>query len=102
MHFSVTNAVSPIHKDDTVTDINGKINSYSATTSDGKSLDPNDFGTKQARAIMDYSAISSDELSLNQHDICIIYRLVGLDPEYVMAEKNQKRGKVPLSYLEII
>jgi len=60
------------------------------------------MGTKQARVIMDYEAVSPQEISVRMNDILIVYRLPGLDPDFVMAEKGGKRGKIPLSFLEII
>lgn len=32
----------------------------------------------------------------------IVYRLPGLDPDFVMAEKMGARGRLPLSYLDIL
>lgn len=83
------------------------MNSYSASidqsnSKESKRLDLGDMGTKQARVIMDYEAVSPQEISVRMNDILIIYRLPGLDPDFVMAEKGGKRGKIPLSFLEII
>ncbi|KAK0404498.1 hypothetical protein QR680_017479 [Steinernema hermaphroditum] len=61
-----------------------------------------DTGTKQARAILDYEPISLQELAIKQNDVLIVYRLPGLDADFVMAEKDGRRGRVPLSYLELI
>ncbi|CAI2356996.1 unnamed protein product [Caenorhabditis sp. 36 PRJEB53466] len=66
------------------------------------SLLPDDLGTKQAKVIMDYEAVLPQEISVNQNDILIIYRLPGMDAEYVMAEKGGKRGKLPVSYIELL
>ncbi|CAB3400231.1 unnamed protein product [Caenorhabditis bovis] len=61
---------------------------------------PDDMGTKQAKVIMDYDAVLGTEISVKQNDVLIVYRLPGMDPEYVMAEKGGVRGKIPITYLE--
>lgn len=86
---------------------------------------PDDLGTKQAKVIMDYDAVLPQEISVTQNDvslerrtpietkycvklrllllqILIVYRLPGMDAEYVMAEKGGKRGKLPVSYIELL
>ncbi|CAJ0916246.1 unnamed protein product, partial [Mesorhabditis belari] len=68
----------------------------------GKSMDPDDLSTKQARVLMDYDAVLPSEITVKENDILIVYRLPGMDPEFVMAEKGGSRGKVPISYLEIL
>ncbi|KAK6760453.1 hypothetical protein RB195_021791 [Necator americanus] len=71
-------------------------------TGTGKSFDISDVGTKQARVILDYDAVLPQEMSVRQNDVLIVYRLPGLDPDYVMAEKGGVRGRVPISFLELI
>lgn len=74
---------------------------------------------------MDYDAVLPQEISVTQNDvslerrtpietkycvklrllllqILIVYRLPGMDAEYVMAEKGGKRGKLPVSYIELL
>ncbi|KAI1722948.1 endophilin-B1 [Ditylenchus destructor] len=83
-----------------------KENSIDDTRQDGcpekKVLQLNDMGTKQARVIMSYEPMNPNELAVSQNDILIVYRLPGLDADFVMAEKGGKRGRVPLTYLEFI
>ncbi|CAD6185389.1 unnamed protein product [Caenorhabditis auriculariae] len=57
---------------------------------------------RRRRAVLDYDAIMPNEISVKQNDILIVYRLPGMDPEYVMAEKNGVRGRIPITYLELI
>ncbi|EYB96158.1 hypothetical protein Y032_0153g2939 [Ancylostoma ceylanicum] len=71
-------------------------------TGTGKPFDISDVGTKQARVILDYDAVLPQEMSVRQNDVLIVYRLPGLDPDYVMAEKGGVRGRVPISFLELI
>ncbi|VDK49971.1 unnamed protein product [Anisakis simplex] len=61
-----------------------------------------DMATKQARLIFDYDAQTPQEVSAARNEIVIVYRLPGMDSDWVMAEKSGKRGRIPLSYLEII
>ncbi|CAJ0609215.1 unnamed protein product [Cylicocyclus nassatus] len=68
----------------------------------GKPFDISDVGTKQARVILDYDAVLPQEMSVRQNDVLIVYRLPGLDPDYVMAEKGGVRGRVPISFLELM
>ncbi|CAJ0958265.1 unnamed protein product, partial [Mesorhabditis belari] len=67
-------------------------------------MDPDDLSTKQARVLMDYDAVlpNQDHYLFVKLQILIVYRLPGMDPEFVMAEKGGSRGKVPISYLEIL
>ncbi|KAI6172848.1 hypothetical protein M3Y98_01018800 [Aphelenchoides besseyi] len=58
--------------------------------------------TKQARAIMDYSPMSSTEIELRANEVVITYTYPGLEPDYVMVEKMGRRGRVPATYLEEI
>ena len=60
------------------------------------------MATKQARTIMDYEPVNPQELAVKANSILIVYRLPGLDPDYVMAEQGGRRGRIPLSYLEIL
>uniref|UniRef100_A0AC34R0Z3 SH3 domain-containing protein n=1 Tax=Panagrolaimus sp. JU765 TaxID=591449 RepID=A0AC34R0Z3_9BILA len=102
-----TSSVGLVHQDDLIGK-NGQVPSYSATVDQSAAVNGNkalavgDLTTRQARAIMDYEAVSPQEMSIRQNDVLIVYRLPGLDPEFVMAEKSGKRGRVPLSFLEII
>jgi hypothetical protein len=92
-------SVGLIHQDDL--GINGLRTTDNPTTSN-KLYDITDMATKQARAVMDYEAVNPQEIAVKSNDILIVYRLPGLDPDYVMAEKGGRRGRIPLSYLEIL
>ncbi|XP_050389644.1 endophilin-B1 isoform X2 [Patella vulgata] len=57
---------------------------------------------KQARVLYDYEAANSSELSLLADELIMVYSVAGLDPDWLMAEKKNTHGVVPLTYLEIL
>ncbi|ETN85962.1 SH3 domain protein [Necator americanus] len=81
----------------TLLQLHPRLVDFQPATGTGKSFDISDVGTKQARVILDYDAVLPQEMS-----VLIVYRLPGLDPDYVMAEKGGVRGRVPISFLELI
>ncbi|CAO4385157.1 unnamed protein product [Caenorhabditis nigoni] len=81
---------------------NGRTMAAAIAAAKPSGLLPEDLGTKQAKVIMDYEAVLPSEISVIQNDILIVYRLPGMDAEYVMAEKGGKRGKLPVSYIELL
>ncbi|CCQ25695.1 SH3 domain-containing GRB2-like protein B1 [Caenorhabditis elegans] len=81
---------------------NGRTMAAAIAAAKPSGLLPDDLGTKQAKVIMDYDAVLPQEISVTQNDILIVYRLPGMDAEYVMAEKGGKRGKLPVSYIELL
>uniref|UniRef100_A0A7E4UL90 SH3 domain-containing protein n=1 Tax=Panagrellus redivivus TaxID=6233 RepID=A0A7E4UL90_PANRE len=102
--FVVTGpATSLIHQDSSAPNLNqnGHVDTTTAPST-AASLEATDMGTKQARVVMDYEAVSPQELTVRMNDVLIVYRLPGLDTDFVMAEKGGRRGRVPLSYLEIL
>ncbi|XP_064616184.1 endophilin-B1-like isoform X2 [Liolophura sinensis] len=57
---------------------------------------------KQARVLYDYDAADSSELSLLADEYIIVYTQPGLNPDWMMAERKEQRGKVPVTYLELL
>ncbi|KAK7502534.1 hypothetical protein BaRGS_00006109 [Batillaria attramentaria] len=57
---------------------------------------------KQARVLYDYDAADSSELSLLADELIMVYKVQGLDPDWLMAERGSQRGKVPVTYLEVL
>ncbi|KAH9488644.1 Endophilin-B1, partial [Bulinus truncatus] len=55
---------------------------------------------RQAKALYDYDAADSSELSLLADELIMVYRVQGLDPDWLMAERGSQRGKVPVTYLK--
>ena len=56
---------------------------------------------KRARVLYDYQSQGNDQLSLTINEI-IIVDLNTDDTDFLLAERNFEKGKVPLSYLEIM
>ncbi|XP_070176299.1 endophilin-B1-like isoform X2 [Littorina saxatilis] len=63
---------------------------------------PSPTEKKQARVLYDYDAADSSELSLLADELIMVYKVQGLDPDWLMAERNTQRGKVPVTYLEVL
>ncbi|XP_055898767.1 endophilin-B1-like isoform X2 [Biomphalaria glabrata] len=57
---------------------------------------------RQAKALYDYDAADSSELSLLADELIMVYRVQGLDPDWLMAERGSQRGKVPVTYLKVL
>ncbi|KAJ8300194.1 hypothetical protein KUTeg_021713 [Tegillarca granosa] len=57
---------------------------------------------KQARVLYDYDAADNSELSLLADELVTVYKSPGLDPDWLMAERGQQKGKVPTTYLEVL
>jgi len=76
--------------------------STALASGNGATFDLNDVGTKRAHVLFDYEAVHPNEISLRKDEEIIVYRLPGLDADYIMAEKGSLRGRIPLSYVEIL
>uniref|UniRef100_G3NBM2 SH3-domain GRB2-like endophilin B1a n=1 Tax=Gasterosteus aculeatus TaxID=69293 RepID=G3NBM2_GASAC len=62
-------------------------------------------GSRRARVLYDYDAASSSELSLlaDEVDIVIVVSSVpGMDSDWLMGERGTQKGKVPITYLELL
>ncbi|XP_043913889.1 endophilin-B2 isoform X4 [Protopterus annectens] len=63
---------------------------------------PPSSGTRKARVLYDYDAADSSELSLLADELITVYSLPGMDPDWLIAEKGNQKGKVPVTYLELL
>ncbi|XP_054853604.1 endophilin-B2 isoform X1 [Eublepharis macularius] len=77
----------------------------SAPTVEG--LNPGDVkppasGTRKARVLYDYQAADSSELSLLADEMITVYSLPGMDPDWLVGERGNQKGKVPVTYLELL
>ncbi|KAL8612195.1 hypothetical protein ACOMHN_018484 [Nucella lapillus] len=63
---------------------------------------PSPTEKKQARVLYDYDAADSSELSLLADELIVVFKTQGLDPDWLMAERGAQRGKVPVTYLEVL
>ncbi|XP_035826111.1 endophilin-B1 [Aplysia californica] len=57
---------------------------------------------RQAKALYDYDAADSSELSLLADELIMVYKVQGLEPDWLMAERGSQRGKVPVTYLKVL
>ncbi|XP_062816007.1 endophilin-B2 isoform X8 [Anolis carolinensis] len=59
-------------------------------------------GTRKARVLYDYEAADSSELSLLSDEMIMVYSLPGMDPDWLVGERGNQKGKVPVTYLELL
>ncbi|KAG3288148.1 SH3 domain containing GRB2 like, endophilin B2, transcript variant X1 [Ictidomys tridecemlineatus] len=63
---------------------------------------PSASGTRKARVLYDYEAADSSELALLADELITVYSLPGMDPDWLIGERGNKKGKVPVTYLELL
>ncbi|XP_075434735.1 endophilin-B2 isoform X4 [Ascaphus truei] len=59
-------------------------------------------GTRKARVLYDYEAADSSELALMADELITVYSLPGMDPDWLVGERGNQKGKVPVTYLELL
>ncbi|XP_012576936.1 PREDICTED: endophilin-B2 isoform X6 [Condylura cristata] len=59
-------------------------------------------GTRKARVLYDYEAADSSELALLADELITVYSLPGMDPDWLVGERGNRKGKVPVTYLELL
>lgn len=59
-------------------------------------------GTRKARVLYDYDASDTTELSLLADEIITVRAVSGMHRDYVLGERRNLKGKVPLTYIEIL
>uniref|UniRef100_A0A8C3YKY0 Endophilin-B1 n=1 Tax=Catagonus wagneri TaxID=51154 RepID=A0A8C3YKY0_9CETA len=59
-------------------------------------------GSRKARVLYDYDAANSTELSLLADEVISVYSVAGMDPDWLMGERGGQRGRVPITYLELL
>ncbi|XP_065068500.1 endophilin-B1-like [Rhopilema esculentum] len=57
---------------------------------------------RKARVLYDYDAADLTELSLLADEVVVVYSVEGMDSDWMMAERGSQKGKVPLTYLELM
>uniref|UniRef100_A0A8C2ZHY1 SH3-domain GRB2-like endophilin B1a n=1 Tax=Cyclopterus lumpus TaxID=8103 RepID=A0A8C2ZHY1_CYCLU len=55
-----------------------------------------------ARVLYDYDAASSSELSLLADEVIVVSSVPGMDSDWLMGERGNQKGKVPITYLELL
>lgn len=58
--------------------------------------------TQKAKVLYDYDAADKNELSLLADEVITVYSAPGLDPDWRIGERGSQKGKVPLTYLELL
>ncbi|XP_040261573.1 endophilin-B2 isoform X2 [Bufo bufo] len=59
-------------------------------------------GTRKAKVLYDYEAADSTELRLMADELITVYSLPGMDPDWLIGERGNQKGKVPVTYLELL
>ncbi|XP_008303426.1 endophilin-B2-like isoform X2 [Stegastes partitus] len=59
-------------------------------------------GTRKAKVLYDYDAHDSSELSLLADELITVYTVPGMDPDWLIGERGNEKGKVPVTYLELL
>lgn len=59
-------------------------------------------GSRKARVLYDYDAANSSELSLLADEVITVHSMPGMDSDWLMGERGNQKGKVPITYLELL
>ncbi|KAI1882458.1 hypothetical protein AGOR_G00250960 [Albula goreensis] len=59
-------------------------------------------GTRKAKVLYDYDAADTSELSLRADELITVYTVPGMDPDWLIGERGNQKGKVPVTYLELL
>ncbi|RXN15653.1 endophilin-B1-like protein [Labeo rohita] len=74
----------------------------SANASSGFTELQNFSGSRKARVLYDYDAAGSKELSLLADEVIMVSSVPGMDSDWLMGERGNQKGKVPITYLELL
>ncbi|XP_062269020.1 endophilin-B2b isoform X4 [Platichthys flesus] len=59
-------------------------------------------GTRKAKVLYDYDGHGVSELSLLADEIITVHTVPGMDPDWLIGERGNEKGKVPVTYLELL
>ncbi|KAM4528648.1 endophilin-B2-like isoform 2-T2 [Odontesthes bonariensis] len=59
-------------------------------------------GTRKAKVLYDYDAHDASELSLLADELITVYTVPGMDPDWLIGERGNQKGRVPVTYLELL
>ncbi|XP_043102083.1 endophilin-B2a isoform X2 [Puntigrus tetrazona] len=65
-------------------------------------VQPPASGTRTAKVLYDYDAADSSELSLRADELITVYTVPGMDSDWLIGERGNQKGKVPVTYLELL
>ncbi|XP_016319356.1 endophilin-B2-like isoform X3 [Sinocyclocheilus anshuiensis] len=81
------------------------LNSASPLETDALQIEevqPPASGTRKAKVLYDYDAADSSELSLWADELITVYTVPGMDSDWLIGERGNQKGKVPVTYLELL
>ncbi|EHB03018.1 Endophilin-B1 [Heterocephalus glaber] len=59
-------------------------------------------GSRKAKVLYDCDATNSTELSLLADEVITVFSVPGMDSDWLMGERENQKGKVPINYLELL
>uniref|UniRef100_A0A4W5RF62 SH3-domain GRB2-like endophilin B2b n=1 Tax=Hucho hucho TaxID=62062 RepID=A0A4W5RF62_9TELE len=65
-------------------------------------VQPPSTGHRKAKVLYDYDAHDTSELSLLADELITVYTVPGMDPDWLVGERGNQKGKVPVTYLELL
>lgn len=65
-------------------------------------VQPPASGTRKAKVLYAYDAGDSSELSLMADELITVYTVPGMDSDWLIGERGNQKGKVPVTYLELL
>ncbi|XP_059360259.1 endophilin-B2-like isoform X5 [Carassius carassius] len=65
-------------------------------------VQPPASGTRKAKVLYDYDAADSIELSLRADELITVYTVPGIDSDWLIGERGNQKGRVPVTYLELL
>ncbi|XP_058641054.1 endophilin-B2a isoform X2 [Onychostoma macrolepis] len=65
-------------------------------------VQPPASGTRKAKVLYDYDAADSSELSLRADELITVYTVPGMDSDWLIGERGNLKGRVPVTYLELL
>ncbi|XP_061115926.1 endophilin-B2-like isoform X5 [Conger conger] len=65
-------------------------------------VQPPATGTRKAKVLYDYDAADTSEMSLLADELITVYTVPGMDPDWLIGERGNQKGKVPVTYLELL
>ncbi|XP_051969557.1 endophilin-B2-like isoform X3 [Xyrauchen texanus] len=77
-------------------------NALESNTLKIEEVKPPATGTRKAKVLYDYDAADTSELSLFADELITVYTVPGMDPDWLIGERGNQKGKVPVTYLELL
>ncbi|XP_076126827.1 endophilin-B2-like [Alosa pseudoharengus] len=65
-------------------------------------VQPPASGTRKAKVLYDYDAADTSEMSLLADELITVYTVPGMDSDWLVGERGNQKGKVPVTYLELL